>query len=395
MVPGNVRLSMIAVPFNTLRVARAASRRAVLADMLRFSGMGLTVGAALGLAVVLASKLAGQEIAEDRWALVLAAPLAAAVVIALVFSFVRVWGVARAARELDHRLGLRDSLGSAVALVESGREDPFIQVAIAQAELMARSVSTKRAIIIKPRWVWAVWPLLVGIAVVVILYVPGVQSSRRRIATNQAEATADAVSDIQSAAAAVQQTPIADDPLAARRGEELLAIENELSSGRLDPDAARAKAAKSIESAADRIDERSQQQQLKEDAVRMRLAQAASQDDSQKSSLASALSTGDVESAARAAEEMQESAPLLSGEERARLAAELELLANLLDQRPGSGSRAQPSGGASSAEPMMMVRRRGISHIQKEPPLQSRARGNAFLLNQREVAQGNDEHSLR
>src|SRR5262249_47178443 len=151
------------------------------------------------------------------------------------------WTTVHAAWELDQRLQLRDRLSSALAL-SSGREDPgFVALAVLEAEDVAEGGDPARAGGVRGDWAWSPWPVVLGGAIAVGLFMPALQHGAAAGAVAKKPATREAVQEVANAIDQAKAV-VADDPVAARQISEADAIEQELRSGKLDEQTARTQA---------------------------------------------------------------------------------------------------------------------------------------------------------
>src|SRR5262245_5016654 len=160
---------MSSSPVNAVRVARAAASRAMVGEFLRFAGWALLGGAGVGLLAVGAAKLAWPAMVGGMWALI-GGPLAAAVAVAAAVAAWRRWSAARAARELDQRLGLKDALGSGLAL--AGEKGAFAAWAVGEAERAAAAVKVNQVVRLRADWPWGLWPVVTAGAIATAIFAP-------------------------------------------------------------------------------------------------------------------------------------------------------------------------------------------------------------------------------
>lgn len=338
----------------TLRIAHAASRRALASEFLRLGGRALGVGSAAALALVAADKLAG---GVAPWPLLVALPLGISAVAAAVWAVLRRWNPLRAAIELDRALGLKDRLSSALEFDAQGKSDPFAQIAVRDAEAAARGVKLNQVIPLRPDWTWIAWPLAGAAAVAAAIWAPHVvwpeptADERAPIAT-AAEAAAEVAAATEVAQTVVEST--VEDLASPEELQTLRELHEQLVGGRSDPDEARTKAAGEIEQLAGKLERQAREEQLRQDALRERLAQLAKDEGGQgrSSPLADALERGDLAAARDAVRALMNGADQLTPEQRAQAARELErLAARKPPAAPDASPGASPTGGVDGAQP--------------------------------------------
>jgi len=165
-------------------VARAISiaRRRMIADqMLRNLGVALTVSISASLALLLLARLLGFAL---PWSI-----LACLIIFACLWAAYRTWRCKPSAMqvsiELDHRLGLKDRLGSALAVTnQRGTVSAFGPLVIAEAQQLASSLDIRRAAPIRTHSSWGMAMAALMAFVLCALFVP----TRTRALTNTAPA---------------------------------------------------------------------------------------------------------------------------------------------------------------------------------------------------------------
>lgn len=317
-------------------MARRAVNRAFLAELVRQGGRWLFIGSAAGLVLVGGGKLLG---AGEEWPWLLLSSVAAGAVISLAVAGARRWSLLRAAAELDAALDLRGALGSALELAHSQR-GPFEDWTIAHAESIAPGLSPARVIPIRFGWGWSAWPAMVACALIAAMYIP--QWHWRRVPTEVAPSAAKR----EEAAAQVHRVQQALSAAAENPGQALATpaqlaalqeLQKELESGRVDPQAALAQAAKSVSEMSDRLEETAHAEQAEAGSLRDQLASAAgkaaegqSPGTPEGSALTESLRKGDLDAASEAADNASAHAGELSPAEREQLVKVLEQLADSL-----------------------------------------------------------------
>jgi hypothetical protein len=343
----------------TLRTAKRARARLTARDVVDRSGRWRVWGAAAGAAFVVAEKVAG--LPGPWWAWV-SVSLFVSGAAAAVFELVRPRGLLASASVLDERLGLKDRLGSALALGGTeGRNDPFVKLAMEESEAVAPTADAALAVPIRFGTAWWTWPMIAAAAVAGAVWAPessvprAIESRRAARVETAAEQTkaADEIRDaLRVAETAKPNVGAGDDPagdaaadaLAARRLETLAKLEEELRTGKIEPDAAREESAKALEQAAAELAARSQEAQRAADATRDRLAERASPASDEESSLTRAVREGDMRAARQAARELLERVDELPPEERARVVDDMRRLAEELAPEARAGA---PGDGAA------------------------------------------------
>ncbi len=331
-----------------MKAARRARRRRLTADLLARLGAGLTVGAAVGLLAVVADRALAMGL---DWRVLLGAPAAVAVFWALATAWRERPGASESASVVDHALGLRDRLGSAIELTARRDEDPFVMLLDQQADDAARRADVRRATPIALTRSWLLWPVLGAMGLAAALFMPMLdllgEKEEQRLAAERQAARQEAAEQIAQAAEALTDPDRAEgapDPAAAEaaRLEEMVEqITAELTRGEKDADEALADAAGEMDKAAEALEQEAQEAQAEQDALRQMLAQAAQEN---MSEFEDALQAGDMEAALSALQEMAEALSKMSKEEREAMAQSLEALSERLAEA------AQGEDGEQSAE---------------------------------------------
>lgn len=362
-------------PVRTERLVRAAAARAFVRDLVGRAGWALVIGAAAALLLVAADKVAGGLV---PWAMLIASPLAVALLIAVVWSLIARWSPLRAAIELDRTLGLKDRLSSALEFATAPRrDDPFVTIAVREAEEAADKVRLDRAVPIRFDGSWIAWPILGAAAVAVGIWAPWVVWEEPRAATRQpvasrTETAADVAQAAEAARAAVESS-VGDiaTPEQLRTLEEL---HEQLVRGEKDPDGARIEASRAIDDLARDLARSAERERLEQDRLREELAQLAEAEsgDGPAAALAEAMRQGDLEAGRRAVRELMEQADTLPPHERERLAQDLERMS-----RPAPSP--EPTGGDGAADPRPNSPDgepgdAGPSSVPAEPPLNDEVR---------------------
>ncbi|MCA9288663.1 MAG: hypothetical protein KDA05_08765, partial [Phycisphaerales bacterium] len=292
---------------------------------------------------------------------------------------------------LGSRVSTALTLGAKPAAALGG----FERLAIDDGERAASGIDAARVVTLKFGRSWGVAPALLAAAAALGALVPAAdwRSSNATISVASTEQRAEAADAIAQAAATVREVSGGDAPMATTRDLGTLEeLERELTEGRADPRAARARAAESVESAASRLERQAQERMEADRALRDRLARAgagadsqgepgafnaeggespgeqsrtgegvdpgeqqATSDDSMANDAAArfarALRDGDLEGARDAVRSMRESIERMTPEERERLARQLEGLADGLGDVDGSNADPSPEAGESGDSP--------------------------------------------
>ncbi len=335
-----------------ISTVRRAQRRRAIARGVRVLGVCLTVGASIGLMLVVLGRLLSLDIAS--WML-LGAPIAAALVSAIAWAALTPRHLLRAAADVDRALDLDDRLGSAISLQQRADDDPFAALAVAEGERIAPDVRVKDATPIAFGGAWWAWPSVLAVAVAAAIFLPALDLAQRaEEEARQTERIAEreqAVADLAEARQALtpQNTETSDlaTPTDLQTLEEL---ERQLTAGDVDPDAARAKAAGALNDAANALEREAAQEARTLDSLQDELNGLDSGEFEGGSPLSKALSAGDFAEAQRLIEEYQQQLHQLSEDERQDLAEQLDQLADSLEQptSPEDSLEAPPEGAEQS-----------------------------------------------
>ena len=247
------------------------------------------------------------------------------------------------ATRVDEALGLKDRISSALEFGDGA--DPFVRLAVADAERVAADADVRRAVPVRTDRSWAVWPVLGAAAVAAALIMPMVPRGGREVVDpaqvartreSLALAAADLEADLDGAAEpeAAQQDAI----------DRMREIERELAAGVRTPEDAATEASAVVEEAAARLE--TQAQAERERALRERLDQIEPEEVGAAAALAEALREGDLDGAAKALLEMSIRGEQATDAERRQIAEDLRKLAEQL--RPDAGMEAAADG---SGEP--------------------------------------------
>lgn len=319
-------------PAKTVHVAELAARRALLALFLRRAGACLSWGGGLALGVAAGMKAAG-------WPgelIAVAGVLGAAVVCAAAWALAGRWSVARAARELDARLGLHDRLSSGLALASEAGSDAFAAIAVSDAERAAVSVAFERAIPLRAGRTWRVWPVLMMAAVGVAVFAPRAERGSRAAGGDPGASVgaSEAALAIEGAAEELRRAAVSEPaPVRSVHDAAVADLERELKSVRERPGESLARAASAVGEAADAMESLALSERSRWDRTRDALSRAAPNERGREvSDVMKRLAQGDMDGAAGAARDLGEHADSLPPEERERIARELEEAARRIDE---------------------------------------------------------------
>jgi len=337
-------------------VAARVVRRRYAASLIARLGVMLSAGAIVGLLGVGLLRLNGHE---GGTYIVLGA-VASGLVLAIVMARRDRWSQARAAREIDRAQNLQDRLSSGLAM--AGAAQGFARAAVDAAEAAAEVADPVGVVPIRVSWTHMVWPVVVAGALAAAVFVPpmrwdGIETTARD------EVIAQATEQVQQAVAAIENierseaTPGLDEYAA-----EIAAIERALSTGKGDPAGAVAQSARALESAAQRVEERTRSRADALDELRERAARAGEIKEERAASLARSIAKGDLDAAANEAARLASEARSLPNEERERIARGLESMARALDagnepldpsSTSGNAGRVPDAGAPAPPTPQM------------------------------------------
>lgn len=374
-----------------LQVARTARRRMRLARMVQVAGVGVLIGAAVGLAGLLGLRawtdLGNGAAGWMAW-MTLLLPAALGGAAGVVAALARGPGLMAAAQRLDASLNTKDVVASSLGLADdaSAHDAAFVNWLHADAERAAgRLVRTAGGPAIAPVRIGAVWwgsAAVLFASGVICVWAPegpwvgsavagGVVSSprERREAAAEIAAVREAVRPKAEAANVAAGTPREADPALERAASRLDEIERELSGGRTDVPQAQSAAANATAKAAGELRERAESDRARVEDARGRLREAAAAANAaggggEPSALARAMERGDVEAAKAATEELAKAMGGMSPADRELVARELSRMAEAAKKREaaaraldGTGAAERPddragtSGKDSSATP--------------------------------------------
>ena len=313
--------------------ARLAAEHAV--SDLPTAAWATVASATLAIAAV---RLSGHETSSVLLVAAAIVPTAIAVVLRAI---ARTPSADNALIELDRRLGCQDRLSTAYALEQATVADPFAAIAIRDGSNAAGAIDINAVAPLRASRN-ALWPalLLACVAVAGVLAPPLNRTNGGRAASPEdptpliaalEEASRDLDTDTDTAEDAPNHAT--DDPSSNATADAIDEIVNQLERGELGVDEAAARSADELEREAESLASRSSAT----DAAFEGIADAAEDfdagEDDRLRELSERLAEGDFEAARQAASELFENASTMSDEERARLADDLERLAEQIDER--------------------------------------------------------------
>lgn len=317
---------------------------------------------------------------EGAWP-VLVAIVGVAWVIGIVFGMARMPGVLAAASMADRAIGRSDHIRSALELAPRERGDAFVAILLRDAERAASESEPARVVSIALGRSWALGGVLLVAACCAVVWLPARSIDRDRTVARADPAAARVASEVARAAQEVRAVSEATGPAISKRDAERLAdIERELREGGMRSEDARAEAASTTASLAERAEREADQNRVASERLRD-LASAASRTaldagreseqggeaeadaqsqqalDPRLDALLRSLAGGDVGKAADLARELAEHAESLSPEERSRMAEQLDALARAIEseaarsaQAMGENAEAERGTGSSARE---------------------------------------------
>lgn len=339
----------MAHPVRTSAFGRAAARRIFAVDVVGTLGWGLAVTVPLSLALVVLARVFPGLLPLSVPALSVA-PAVLGAAAAVVVASLRRPGVSQSLRAADQRLDLKDRLATAYELSES--PDPFVPLAIADAESRTDQSLLHRAFPMRFGTAWYVAGTLAAVVLAAAIWMPARNvAPRAERARPTAEQVAQASTQIRAATDALKE--LAPPEAAATSSElaNLAEIERDLAEGNLSPEEARARSAATMNQAAERAEETAAATDESTDRSIRDLATAArrapGEDGSPANQIARSLAQGDARSAAEAAQRALEASRSLSPPEREAMANELLSLAKELDeaQRRDAEAKSEPGEG--------------------------------------------------
>lgn len=395
-------------PTLTAKAARSAAQRMTAQRLVRSAGVALTVTLGAVTLGVLADRLVGPGLEQRLWWWGIGAGAFAACAFSAAIAWRRRPSDIDAAIRIDHALGLCDALSSGLQLHQrtaSGETpDAFAEIAIEDAEAVARAASLPRAAPIRfDNW-WAAWPA-VGVAAVALTYVQPLDLlTDKRAKIEAAERVAEvrgAEQAIDEAARALEEiasagpSETADAPPPEPHSERMQALDRlreQLASGTKSSDDARAEAAGELAKAADAVAEQARGEVAAQESVSRAMSalkpEALGERDSHAKRLAEALQSADAEGARQTAGDLAESLGKMTETQRREEAQRLDELARQLEEL---AARKQKDAGAPR-DTQDELTRQGLS----EPEAKSLAENADPRSAERELRErGFDEDAAR
>ncbi len=357
--PGEVRVVESGMQ-RTLQIARAAARRRMLRRLMTVLGPAMVVASGLALIVLLTDRLIGPGI---DWWLVVGPAAAAGLLASLAATFIRPGTVLEAAVEVDTALVLKDRLGTALALARAGNggapSDPFVAMAVEDAERIAATADARRAVPIRLGRSWSAWPvMMLAAALLGVLMQPmhllAARTGPGRISITPEQVTR-AQEDLRKTADALKEPEDPtkpEEPLSTEAQRLLEKLNEELTQGKMTPDEARLLAASQMEQEAEALARENESSAARDEALKEALAEAAGAAGGEAADggepgeqfgdpLTEALEQGDMEAASKAAEELAKAieAEQLTDEQLTEMAEALEQMAQSLEQSAAEQER--------------------------------------------------------
>lgn len=389
-----------AMPETHRLIARIRSLVALRSTLI-LGGRALLVASAISVVAVLLGKFFALPWARSilvAWPILTALALLA-LFVGIVLGLLRTPRPLAAASMADRFAGPTDHLRAALELSQRTPQDPFVGILLADAERAARACPPAKVVPMRFGRAWPIAALLLAGAVAAAVWVPTRTLDPRRAARTPDPGAPALASEVARVAQEVRAASESVGPaISPRDAERLAELERELLDGSIRTDDARAEAAASAASLADRAEREAEQNRIAADRLR-EIASAASEraaanpapddpsadatapapgfdpseaaeagtpsnpkpespttrsmPDPNVNELMNALSEGDLARAAEAARQLSEQAESLSLEERARIAEQLDALAEAMDQQipPPEPSSSEATPPAESKPP--------------------------------------------
>ncbi len=358
------------------RTIRKASRRIAIDLAARRGALGLLIGSGVGLGALLFDRLAGLALPASLFAAIVAAAVAVAIASALLRPLDRM----EAAVRLDRGLGLKDRLGTAEALRQGLVSGEFAELVRADAVRTAAGLDVAAATPIRIGGPWPVGLALAALLAAAIAWVPPLRRAPDPEAANEAldERRHEIAGAIDQAVAGAN--PDLLDETSRDDIEALDALAKQLAGGDAPPkrlSEARDESAATMEAVADRLDESAQRNLEALDELTRRVTSfeppAGAPPPEELAVLLYKLRRGDLEEAARQAEEASAPNPERSPEENRELAESLDSLARHL-RRPGMEEPSQQEQHEQVERVLEALKDLGMDEAAAEQALQSEDR---------------------
>jgi hypothetical protein len=374
----------------TQRVIANARTRLLLQTAVIWLGRLLLAALAADLAMLLLDRSALLAHHLAWWWYLL--PLALALAVAPVIALARRPGDTAVAATIDHRLALKDRLGT--ALYARGREgDPFAPWVVADAERTAQQLALARAFPVRPSALWA-WlpPIAAGLALLIALLpgdLWGLQRQReqrllaarqkqdqiRQMAQHQAEAADTAVRVLDG----LEQAGV---PLAPQDKLDKAELA-ELGHQQLTNPAGVRDAAAKVTQLNQRLADKADKAAASFEPVQTAMMRLPAPNPGPADAFAQALRSGDYAKAAKAIQDLAQQVQNLPPDQREALRQQLATMADQL-------ANAAKQNKATAAEAQQALQKAGVSADQAQKLAQQLASGqmNASQLQQQLQQQG-------
>ncbi|HLO39866.1 MAG TPA: hypothetical protein VK176_02495, partial [Phycisphaerales bacterium] len=345
----------------TLRLASAARRRALVAAVIRSSGLLLTVAGAVDAALIILARRGYLTLSDQELLILAGAVPVAALAAASAWSWKNRWSPMRAAIEVDQRLLLKDRLSSGLALAGASSSPGFALLAITDAEALAPTIAGDHGLVrALPIRFGRTWFTAAAAALVAASawFLPQQTSTAHREQLARIADRTEASAIVQQAADAarelVQNSELDQSraALAQRQLQELDSITRELGSagGSKAPQEAIVESSRTLEKLAGEVARSAQEDAGRVQEARRQLARAARQDGEQgdvasptAQDLQRALREGDLTRARDAAQKLSQELDALPPAERETLAKDLERMADQLEKPAAENSAPAPA----------------------------------------------------
>lgn len=337
---------------HTRQLSRSAVRRCFVRDLIGLSGPALTVAFAGSLIGIGVDRLIGPGI---PWWMIAGPAGALGLASAFGLAWYRRTNALEAASEVDRAMALEDRLSSALDLADKKPDDPFVQMAVAEAERLATRVRARQAIVIRLGRSWLAWPVLAMATAGIGIFVQPLDLLRSEEQTvaeqerqSRIEQAANRLREIQQALETPtdpdnpdsEENDSSADLLAPDQREYLEQLQNQVEAGEIAPEQAEAELARMLEEAANEREQRARDALANDEALRNLLKDISpeSGNGNEASSaqtvqeLRDALRSGELDRAADALDDLMDLAERSEAAERERIAQELEQLSDELNQ---------------------------------------------------------------
>lgn len=386
------------------RIRRRAAARAIWRD----SGRALLLASGLTLALILVGKALGWSWASGvaaAWP-ILVGGATIGVIFGAAIGLSRTPKVLAAATLADRFAGRSDDIRAAMELGSRSKSDPFVGMLMSESERVAGGLSSSRIVPLRFGGTWPVAAGVLGIAIVCAIWVPmrrpDPAASARRLDPGAAALGSEVARAADEVRAVSESVGSAVSP---REAERFAELERELREGLVRSEDARAEASLTASEIAERVEREAEENRVASERLR-ELASAASERARESSAdaqsttpgspsepldprlerLMESLASGDLSSAADAARELEQQAPTMTTEERARFAEQLDALAEALDESVAPEIAAAPE----STEPAVTNPESTAPEPAESEPAESEAGSRPASENGSETPRTND-----